>query len=182
LIDTGATLAEALVQPQPLTLMGAMIPVAALILLVGLSYFLFGDGGAVEPNQVALGIATMVAVSVGWRRGHSLPALCKASVESVSTGISAIFILFAVGVLIGTWTPDGTDPVSRWSRFHRCTVASPTWNNSATSSSVLSPALNAPTTRSRRSNEYDHPIAAARWFINGRIRSNSQDHGTWGAL
>ena len=168
-------------QPQPLTLIGAIIPVAALILLVGLSGFLFGDGGAVEPNQVALGVATMVAVFAGWRRGHSLPALGKASADSVSKGISAIFVLFAVGGLIGTRAPSGTDPVSRWSRFHRCTVASPTWNNSATSSSVLSPALNAPTTRSRRSNEYDHPIAASRWFINGRTRSHFQDHGTRGA-
>jgi len=139
-------------QPQPLTLIGAIIPVAALILLIGLSYFLFG-------------------------RGHSLPALGKASAYSVFTGISAIFLLFAVGGLIGTWALSGTDPVSRWSRFHRCTVASPTWNNSANSSSVLSPALNAPTARPRRSNEYDHPIAAYRWFINGRSRSSFQDHG-----
>jgi hypothetical protein len=159
-----------------------MIPVAALILLVGLSYFLVGDGGAVEPNQVALGVATMVAVSVGWRRGHSLPALGKASADSVSTGMSAIFILFAIGGLIGTWAPSGTDPVSRLSRFHRRTVAPPTWHDSATSSCVLSPALYAPTTRSRRSNEYDHPIPASRWFINGRSRSSFQDHGTRGGL
>jgi len=155
-IGTGATLVEGPDQPQPLTLIGAIIPVAALILLVGLSGFLFG-------------------------RGHSLPALGKASADSVSTGISAIFVLFAVGGLIGTWALSGTDPVSRWSRFHRRTVASSTWNNSATSSSVLSPALNAPDTRPRRSNEYDHPIAASRWLINGRSRSSFQDHGKRGA-
>jgi len=95
-------------QPQPLTLLEAVIPVASLILLVGLSYFLFGDGGAVGPNQVALVVATMVAVFIGWRRGHSLEALGKASAESVATGIGAIFILFAVGGLIGTWALSGT--------------------------------------------------------------------------
>ena len=44
--------------PQPVSLIEAIIPVASLILLVGLSYFLFGDAGAVGPNQVALVVAT----------------------------------------------------------------------------------------------------------------------------
>jgi len=94
--------------PQPVTLTEAIVPVASLILLVGLSYFLFGDAGAVGPNQVALVIATMIAVFIGWRRGHSLDALGKAASDSVATGIGAIFILFAVGGLIGTWALSGT--------------------------------------------------------------------------
>lgn len=94
--------------PQPLTLTEAVIPVAALILLVGLSYFLFGDAGASGPNQVALVVATMIAVFIGQRHGHSLDSLGKAATESVATGIGAIFILFAVGALIGTWALSGT--------------------------------------------------------------------------
>ena len=61
----------------------AAIPVVALILLVALAYFLFGDGGALGPNQVALTVATMIAVFVGWRRGHSLESLGKAASDSV---------------------------------------------------------------------------------------------------
>ena len=95
-------------QPQPLTLTEAIIPVGSLIALVALSYFLFGDAGAVGPNQVALAVATMLAVFIGWRRGHSLESLGKAATESVATGIGAIFILFAVGALIGTWAMSGT--------------------------------------------------------------------------
>ena len=95
-------------QPQPLTLTEAIIPVGSLIALVGLSYFLFGDAGAVGPNQVALVVATMLAVFIGWRRGHSLESLGKAATESVATGIGAVFILFAVGALIGTWAMSGT--------------------------------------------------------------------------
>ncbi len=94
--------------PQPLTLIEAIIPVASLIVLVALSYFLFGDAGAVGPNQVALVVATMIAVFIGWRRGHSLESLGKAAADSVATGIGAIFILFAVGALIGTWAMSGT--------------------------------------------------------------------------
>lgn len=94
--------------PQPLSLIEAIIPVASLIALVGLSYFLFGDAGAGGPNQVALVVSTMIAVFIGWRRGHSLESLGKASSDSVATGIGAIFILFAVGGLIGTWALSGT--------------------------------------------------------------------------
>ena len=96
------------VQGQPLTLTEAIIPVAALILLVALSYFLFGDAGAAGPDLPALTVATMIAVLVGRRRGHSVAALGEAAAASVSTGIGAIFILFAVGALIGTWAMSGT--------------------------------------------------------------------------
>jgi Na+:H+ antiporter, NhaC family len=94
--------------PQPLTLFEAVVPVAGLILLVGLSYYLFGDAGALGPNQVALAVATMIAVFIAWRRGHTLDSLREAAVASVGSGIGAVFILFAVGALIGTWALSGT--------------------------------------------------------------------------
>ena len=53
--------------PRPLSTFEAIIPVAALILLVALAYFLFGDAGALGPNQVALTVATLIAVWIGWR-------------------------------------------------------------------------------------------------------------------
>ncbi len=95
-------------EPQPVTLTEAIVPIASLILLVALSFYLFGDAGAGGPNQVALVVATMIAVFVGWRRGHSIESLGEAATASVSTGIGAIFILFAVGALIGTWAMSGT--------------------------------------------------------------------------
>lgn len=94
--------------PRPPSLVEALVPVAALILLVSLSFLLFGDAGAEGPNQVALVVATMVAVGMAARRGHSLDALSRAAVDSVASGLGAIFILFAVGALIGTWALSGT--------------------------------------------------------------------------
>ena len=94
--------------PQPLSLGEAIAPVASLIVLVGLSYYLFGDAGAAGPNQVALTVSTMIAVFVAWRRGHTLDSLREAAVASVGSGIGAIFILLAVGALIGTWAMSGT--------------------------------------------------------------------------
>ena len=61
--------------PQPLTLFEAVLPVAGLVALVALSFYLFGDGGALGPNQVALVVATMIAVFIAWRRGHTLASL-----------------------------------------------------------------------------------------------------------
>lgn len=95
-------------QPTPLTLAEALVPVVGLILLIGLSYYLFGTAAASGPTQVALVIATMIAAFVAWRRGHSLASLNAAAKDSVSSGIGAIFILFAVGALIGTWALSGT--------------------------------------------------------------------------
>ena len=95
-------------QPQPLTFVEALIPIVSLILLVALSFYLFGDAGAAGPNQVALVVATMIAVFIGWRRGHTLDSLREAAVASVGSGIGAIFILLAVGSLIGTWALSGT--------------------------------------------------------------------------
>ena len=95
-------------QDRSLTLIEAIIPIACLILLVGASYYLFGDAGAKGPNQVALVVATMIAVFIAWRRGFTLDELNKAATDSVNSGLGAIFILLAVGALIGTWALSGT--------------------------------------------------------------------------
>jgi NhaC family Na+:H+ antiporter len=94
-------------RPPP-TLIEAIIPIASLILLVGLSYYLFRDAGAKGPNQVGMVIASMIAVFMGWRKGYTLKELGDAAVSSVGSGLGAIFILFAVGALIGTWAMSGT--------------------------------------------------------------------------
>ena len=86
----------------------ALIPVATLIGLLGLSYLLFGDTAAGGPNQIALMACALVAYWVGRRLGHPAESLRQAVSESVNTGLSAIFILLAVGSLIGTWAMSGT--------------------------------------------------------------------------
>jgi NhaC family Na+:H+ antiporter len=94
--------------PRPLNLAEASVPIAALIILVGLSYFLFGDEGAKGPNQVALVMAALVALVIGRRAGHTLDDLREAAIVSVGSGVGAVFILFAVGALVGTWAMCGT--------------------------------------------------------------------------
>jgi len=93
---------------RPLTMTEAAIPIVALIVLVGLSFYLFGDAGAKGPNQVALVLAAMIALVIGRRAGYTSEQLREAAIASVGTGISAIFILFAVGALTGAWAMSGT--------------------------------------------------------------------------
>ena len=94
--------------PQPPGLAAALVPVATLVGLLGLSFVLFGDAAAAGPNQIALVFCAIVASFVAWRRGHSVADLRDAGMASVSTGLTAIFILLAVGALIGTWAMSGT--------------------------------------------------------------------------
>lgn len=95
-------------KPEPLGLLAALVPVAALIALLGLSFFLFGEAAAGGANQIALVFCSVVAIYVAWRHGHSVEELRDAAVASVNTGLPAIFILLAVGALIGTWALSGT--------------------------------------------------------------------------
>jgi NhaC family Na+:H+ antiporter len=99
---------DAPASPRPLTMTEAAIPIVALILLVGLSFYLFGDAGAKGPNQVALVLAAMIALVIGRRAGYSSEQLRDAAIASVGTGVGAIFILFAVGALTGAWAMSGT--------------------------------------------------------------------------
>src|SRR5271155_5053723 len=92
----------------PLSLIEAIIPIASLIVLVAVAYYLFRDAGANGPNQVGMTVATMIAAFLAWRRGYTLHELGEAAIASVGSGIGAIFILFAVGGLIGTWAMSGT--------------------------------------------------------------------------
>ena len=94
--------------PRPLTTVEALVPIVSLIGLVTLSFLLFGDAGALGPNQIALVAATMIAIFIGWRAGYSLDDLQESAIASVSSGIGAMFILLAVGSLIGTWAMSGT--------------------------------------------------------------------------
>ena len=94
--------------PHPLGLTASLVPVVALVGLLGLSFFLFGDAAASGPNQVALVFCSMVAIFVAWQHGHSIADMRDAGVASVTTGLPAIFILLSVGALIGTWALSGT--------------------------------------------------------------------------
>ena len=92
----------------PPSLLDALIPVVALITLIGFSLYLFHEDATEGPLQVALLLSAAVAALVAWKNGHEIVQISDAVVGGVSTAMGAIFILLAVGALIGTWNLSGT--------------------------------------------------------------------------
>ncbi|MDH4072473.1 MAG: Na+/H+ antiporter NhaC [Gammaproteobacteria bacterium] len=92
------------------TLVDALIPIAALVVMLAFSVYLFGDGSSSGPNQIVLTLGAAIAAIVGIRLGHSWGDLQRAIISGISTAMVAILILLSVGGLIGTWLMAGTVP------------------------------------------------------------------------
>jgi NhaC family Na+:H+ antiporter len=91
-------------------MLDALLPVAVLICLLGLTIWLFGVGATDGPLQVALLHAATFASLVAYKNGYTAAEIGEAAVGGVTTAMGAIFILLAVGSLIGTWNMAGTIP------------------------------------------------------------------------
>ena len=93
---------------HPPSILDCVIIFATLIALLALSYVLFGKDAAAGPNQIALILASLIAGGIAHKNGMAWPGVRQAVIDGVSSGLSAIFILLAVGALIGTWAMSGT--------------------------------------------------------------------------
>src|SRR5262249_21398717 len=96
--------------PRAPSLLDALLPVAVLITLIALTIWLFGIGATDGPLQVALLLSAAFAALVALKNGYTSAAIADAAIGGVTTAMSAIFILLAVGALIGTWNMAGAIP------------------------------------------------------------------------
>ena len=96
--------------PQAPSLIHALIPILSLVLMLGLSVFLFGSDSSSGPNQIVLTMAAAIASIVAIRIGFHWADLQKAIIAGISTAMVAMLILLSVGALIGTWLMSGTVP------------------------------------------------------------------------
>ena len=96
--------------PRPPSLLDALAPIVVLILLIALTIAYFGIGATDGPLQVALMLSAAFASLVALKNGYTTAALAEAAIGGVTTAVGAIFILLAVGALIGTWNMAGTIP------------------------------------------------------------------------
>ena len=94
--------------PRPPSLVDSLVAVAVLIALITASFLLFGEDAAFGPTQVALTLAATVAAGIAWKNGHGWNEIRQDVVAGIASALPAIFILFAVGALIGTWALSGT--------------------------------------------------------------------------
>ncbi|MFI0431618.1 MAG: Na+/H+ antiporter NhaC family protein [Candidatus Nanopelagicales bacterium] len=94
--------------PRAPRLYDALIPLLFLVINLVAAVALFGGDATAGPVQLAMFFAAAIAGLVGYKNGHSVSAMTKAAVDSVGSAMGAIYILFAVGALIGTWNMSGT--------------------------------------------------------------------------
>jgi NhaC family Na+:H+ antiporter len=106
------------------SMVDAIIPLATLVVLIGGSLALFGLAALDGPLQVALVLCAMVAALVALKNGHRWEEIQASGQRAMSSITSAIFILLAVGALIGTWNLSGTIPTLV---YYGIQVLSPTW-------------------------------------------------------
>jgi NhaC family Na+:H+ antiporter len=88
----------------------ALIPIVAIMILLSLSVYLFGDESSLGANQIVLLFCTGLAALVGMKNGYSWEDIEKGIYQGISHSIGAILILFAVGAMVGTWILSGTVP------------------------------------------------------------------------
>jgi NhaC family Na+:H+ antiporter len=111
------------------SLVDAILPVVALVVLIGGSLALFDLDALDGPVQVALVLCAMVTALIALKNGHSWEEVQRVGQGAMSSITSAIFILLAVGALIGTWNLSGTIPTLV---YYGIQVLSPGWYYAAT--------------------------------------------------
>lgn len=96
--------------PRAPSLLDALLPVIVLIALLALTIALFGIDATNGPLQVALFLSAAFASLIAFKNGFTVAAIADAAVGGVTSAVGAIFILLAVGALMGTWNMAGTIP------------------------------------------------------------------------
>jgi NhaC family Na+:H+ antiporter len=103
--------------PRPPSLLDALLSIVVLIVLIATSIWLFGVAATDGPLQVALFVSAAFASLIAFKNGYTVAAIADAAV-------GAVFILLAVGALIGTWNMAGTIPTVV---HYGIGLLSPTW-------------------------------------------------------
>lgn len=92
------------------TILQAALPLLALIVMLALSVYFYGEDSSYGPNQIALWVAAGVALAIGFYNKVSWEQIEDGIKEGISVALGALLIILAVGSLIGTWLLAGTVP------------------------------------------------------------------------
>ncbi|MCU7728713.1 Na+/H+ antiporter NhaC [Actinoplanes sp. KI2] len=111
-MDNRSTEADRAPDPagRPPTMLDAVLPVVVLIALLATTIVLFGAQAMDGPLQVALLLSAAFAALVALKNGFAMTAVADAAIGGVTTAMAPIFMLLAIGALIGTWNMAGTIP------------------------------------------------------------------------
>jgi len=92
------------------SLLDALLPLITMVVLLACSVYFFGADSSGGANQIALFIASGIAMLMAMKNGHQWKALEQAIANGVSVTVNAILILLMVGAVIGAWIISGTVP------------------------------------------------------------------------
>ena len=92
-------------EPRALPLPVALLPILALVLIMGSAVLLFGA----DPH-VPLLMSTVVSVIIGLIYGHKWKDIQSRIIESVSSVSETVLILMLIGGLVAMWIVSGTVP------------------------------------------------------------------------
>ncbi|MCO4320752.1 Na+/H+ antiporter NhaC [Aliidiomarina quisquiliarum] len=102
----------------------ALLPLIALVAMLGSSVYLFGEDSSYGPNQIALLIAAAIACVVAFRNGHKWDDIEKGIIQGISVALGAVLIILMVGSLIGTWLLAGIVPTMI---YYGLEILNPSW-------------------------------------------------------
>jgi Na+:H+ antiporter, NhaC family len=102
-----STQQEAAVAPRNPELWEALVPVVALIAILGVNIFVFHS----EYHQLPLILAAAVAAIMGTRLRHSWKHMEDGMIKGIMIGVKATMILLIIGMMIGTWIASGVVPL-----------------------------------------------------------------------
>src|SRR5262245_10206905 len=106
------------------SLFDSILPLIVLVTLIGGAIALFGLDALDGPIPAAAVVCAMVAALTILKNGHPWEDIQKSGQRALSSITSAIFILLAVGALIGTWCLSGTIPTLV---YYGIKILSPGW-------------------------------------------------------
>lgn len=95
---------------KELSITEALIPVVALIVMLGYNVAVYGDNALSGSNQFVLLLGAAVAAVVGFFNKVTFEKMMEEVAENIKSTVGAILILLMVGALAGTWLISGIIP------------------------------------------------------------------------
>jgi NhaC family Na+:H+ antiporter len=92
----------------PSSLAAALLTVGGMVLMILASVVLFGEGAEDGPLQVAMTLGLTLALAVAMASGNSAEELSGVMRKSIDSALGTVFVLLAVGALIGSLFLSGT--------------------------------------------------------------------------
>lgn len=101
---------EPITENKELNIWEALIPVVALVGMLGYNVFVFGDEALSGSNQFILLLGGGVAAIIGFFNKVTFSRMLEEVSENIKSSAGAILILLMVGALAGTWLVSGIIP------------------------------------------------------------------------